>query len=386
MLPLFSMAVQRSIDELNGRVQAFIKEKCTAIHPVGGVALPQGRARRARAAAAARATGPAEMDPIVFPDVYPLYALADIRGSSTQRALAIQADLLAQLGLARDVLRAAHATRLLPALDELRYRIARAHRAGRARPALGRRGRRHRVPARRRSSRCSPHLETFGAARARARRRRTATALDPRLRHGVRAAARFEESVTRLNETISSYLDLEEQAAQGMFPHYFEKQKTDGVDYQIYVGASLLEDGAFDPLYLKNLRLWQLMVSCGIAARAEQLKERLPVPLETTHLDPRAARAAVHPLPLRREALRRRRRVQHPLRDRQEAHRQGADQGHERALTQPGKIAIVYSQPAEAAEYRDYIEYLQSLGYLRRGSRSSSSRSCRACRACARCA
>ena len=33
-------------------------------------------------------------------------------------------------------------------------------------------------------------------------------------------------------------------------------------------------------------------------------------------------------------------------------------------LTQPGKIAIVYSQAAEAAEYRDYIAYLQSLGYL----------------------
>ena len=34
VLPLFSMAVKRSADELDMRVQAFIKEKCTAIHPV----------------------------------------------------------------------------------------------------------------------------------------------------------------------------------------------------------------------------------------------------------------------------------------------------------------------------------------------------------------
>src|SRR5207253_654250 len=34
ILPLFSMAVQRSMEELNSRIQAFIKEKCTAIHPV----------------------------------------------------------------------------------------------------------------------------------------------------------------------------------------------------------------------------------------------------------------------------------------------------------------------------------------------------------------
>src|SRR5439155_1589137 len=80
------------------------------------------------------------------------------------------------------------------------------------------------------------------------------------------------------------YLDLEEQTAQTMFPHYFEKQKTDGVDHQIYVGGSLLEDGRFDPLYLKSLRLWQLMVVCGIALRVNRLKEKLPVPLEVTHL------------------------------------------------------------------------------------------------------
>src|SRR5258705_12635360 len=34
ILPLFSMAVQRSMEELNSRLQGFIKEKCTAIHPV----------------------------------------------------------------------------------------------------------------------------------------------------------------------------------------------------------------------------------------------------------------------------------------------------------------------------------------------------------------
>src|SRR5262245_17172557 len=34
VLPLFSMAVQRSVEELDTRIQALIKEKCTAIHPV----------------------------------------------------------------------------------------------------------------------------------------------------------------------------------------------------------------------------------------------------------------------------------------------------------------------------------------------------------------
>ena len=35
----------------------------------------------------------------------------------------------------------------------------------------------------------------------------------------------FEESVTRIAEAVSAYLDREELAASVMFPHYFEKQQ-----------------------------------------------------------------------------------------------------------------------------------------------------------------
>jgi hypothetical protein len=38
--------------------------------------------------------------------------------------------------------------------------------------------------------------------------------------------------------------------------------------------------------------------------------------------------------------------------------------GRAERLTQPGRIAIVYSQPKEALEYREYIDYLQGSGYL----------------------
>ncbi len=38
--------------------------------------------------------------------------------------------------------------------------------------------------------------------------------------------------------------------------------------------------------------------------------------------------------------------------------------GTSERLTQPGKIAIVYSQPREVSEYRQYIDYLQASGYL----------------------
>ena len=146
VLPLFSMAVKRSIDELNTRIQAFIKEKCTAIHPVVEwrfrKAVLDGFERQDPTLAAG------DMGPIVFENVYPLYALSDVRGSSTQRAWAIQADLLAQLGLARDVRDGGLRRRPLPILDHLASASSTA-RAGRGDAPRRRRGQPAGLPAQR---------------------------------------------------------------------------------------------------------------------------------------------------------------------------------------------------------------------------------------------
>jgi hypothetical protein len=39
-------------------------------------------------------------------------------------------------------------------------------------------------------------------------------------------------------------------------------------------------------------------------------------------------------------------------------------QGTRERITQPRKLAIVYSHPAEAAEYRTYLDYLGARGYV----------------------
>src|SRR5207249_5932988 len=220
VLPLFAMAVKRSLDDFHGRVQAFIKEKCTAIHPV-----VEWRFRKAVLETLdRRASEPdtaAELEPIVFEKVQPLYALSDIRGSSTQRALAIQADLLAQLRLARAVVDTAYESRPLPALDELRYRIdkhvAQIERVLKSGDEVG-----VVVFLRNDVESLFGYLEDFGHT-TRASISAYRDALDPRVGTVYADRRRFEESVTRLTEAISTYLELEEQTAQSMVPHYFEK-------------------------------------------------------------------------------------------------------------------------------------------------------------------
>ena len=362
ILPLFSMAVQRSMEELNSRIQAFIKEKCTAIHPVVEwrfrKAVLKGMDRRDQNADDAAL----EMEPIVFERIYPLYALSDIRGSSTQRSLAIQSDLLTQLRLARDVIHWAHDARPLPGLHELLYRIDKHMTKIETNLNSG-----DEVSTiaflRTHVESLFDHLQTF-APGVRERVEAYRAALDPRLGTVYDRRRSFEESVTRIADGISSYLDLEEQTAQTMFPHYFEKQKTDGVDYQIYVGPSLLEDGRFDPLCLKNLRLWQLMLTCGVALKANRLKQKLPVPLEVTHL----VLVQHTPLSIRFRFDEKRFDVDGAYDIRYEIVKKRIDKalikGTEERITQPGHVAIVYSHSAEGNEYRGYIEYLRSLGYF----------------------
>ncbi|PYN88493.1 MAG: GAF domain-containing protein [Candidatus Rokuibacteriota bacterium] len=362
ILPLFSMAVQRSMEELNARIQAFIKEKCTAIHPVVEWRFRKAVLKGIESQAEDADDAVVEMEPIVFERIYPLYALADIRGSSIQRSLAIQADLLTQLRLARDVIRWAHDARRLPGLHELLYRIDK--HAAKIETNLNS-GDEVSIIAFLRTDVESlfDHLQTFGPG-IRERIEAYRAALDPRIGTVYDRRRLFEESVTRIADGISAYLDLEEQTAQTMFPHYFEKQKTDGVDHQIYVGASLLEDGKFDPLYLKSLRLWQLMVTCGVALKVNRLKDKLPIPLEVTHL----VLVQHAPLSIRFRFDEKRFDVDGAYDIRYEIVKKRIDKavvkGTDERITQPGQVAIVYSHPSEGHEYRGYIEYLKSLGYF----------------------
>jgi hypothetical protein len=359
VLPLFAMAVQRSMEELNAGIQTQMKEVFTAIHPV-----VEWRFRKAVLDSRERpGNGGDEMEPIVFEQVYPLYALSDIRDSSTHRVLATQADLLAQLRLAREVIGAAHGIRPVPALDELLYRLD--QEVARVEADLGSGDEAAVVTFMQEEvERLFQTLAGFGPT-VRESIDAYRAALDPRRGTVYRQRQVFEESVTRLTDTISSYLHLEAQAAQGIFPHYFEKQKTDGVDHQIFVGASLVEDGHFDLLYLRSLRLWQLMVVCGIAARAEQLVGSLAVPLHTTHL----ILAHHTPLSISFRFDEKRFDVEGAYDVRYEIVKKRIDKavirGTAERLTQPSRIAIVYSRPEEGLEYRRYISYLQHQGYLR---------------------
>jgi putative methionine-R-sulfoxide reductase with GAF domain len=359
ILPLFSMALNRGMEELNHRVQAIIKEKCTAIHP-----SVEWRFQRAALNYMERQDESSSgLEPIIFRDVYPLYGVSDIRGSSEHRNAAIQADLIDHLIMTKEIIQLAESHRSLPILNALAYRIDKNIREIETGLSSGDEVAkldfiRHVVEP------VFDHIQGF-SPEVREKIESYRTALDPGMGTLYRKRKDFEETINMINETIASYLDKQEETSQSFFPHYFEKLKTDGVDHSIYIGASMVESGEFDLLYLRNLRLWQLMVMCGVVWRTEKLKGRLSVPLETTHL----ILVQNTPLSIRFRPDERRFDVDGAYDIRHEIIKKRIDKalikGRSERLTQPTKVAIVYSHRREALEYREYIDYLQASGYLR---------------------
>ena len=359
VLPLFAVAIKQSMEDLDTQVQAIIKEQCTAIHPT-----VEWRFRQAAYNFMERrmAESRDEMEAIVFDDVYPLYGVSDIRGSSVHRNSAIASDLREQLDLAGAVLAAAARAKELPILDEFNFRI------GESRRALE-----EHFNSRSEGSviaflqnELEPDFPALAnlSEEVRSEVESYRKALDSRHGFVYRQRRSFEASVTRINEVVSTYLDSAQEEAQKMFPHYFEKHKSDGIEHSIYIGASLNESGAFDPLYLRNLRLWQMIVMCEIARRAAQLKEFLEIPLETAHL----VLVQDAPMSIRFRYDEKRFDADGTYDIRYEILKKRIDKATVRnsgeRVTAPGKIAIIYSFRREVEEYRKYAQFLLSSGYI----------------------
>ena len=356
---LFATAMKRMLDEQEDRIQSAIKEHYTAIHPAVEWRFREAAQRFLQKQEMDRT---AQIEPIVFHDVSPLYGLTDIRSSSENRSEAIQADLVVQLGMAYSIVVEASIAKPLPILDELSFRIGQY--ADRIKPGASSEDEtnvleflRNEVEPR------FDRLATFGK-RVEARIQAYRDALDPDLGVVFQQRKDYEESVTHINDAVSAYLDVQEAHAQAMFPHYFEKFQTDGVDYNIYVGAAIIQNGVFDPLYLHNMRLWQLMTMCGIEWELKKLKPTLKMPLDATHL----ILVQSVPLSIRFRMEEKQFDVDGAYNIRYEIIKKRIDKavikGTGERLTQPGKIAIVYSQTREAEEYQHYLAYLQAAGYV----------------------
>jgi hypothetical protein len=302
------------------------------------------------------------MLPVVFEQVHPLYGVIDIKNSSGERNRAIQQDVLQQLTWAQKLLTSVQQQVFYPLIQEVlsrvdfflsrisNYLFAADEQAVqqflRTEVAEMLQYVRQEAPAFR------EQIEAYLAA------------TDNPMQLLNENRRKFEESVTRINNTVIEYLEEEQERMQALYPHYFERFATDGVDFNIYVGQSVTPGRVFHAVHLKNLRLWQLQFLAKAARQVHHLGNSMPLPLQTTQL----VLVYNEAIAIRFRNAERKFDVDGVHNARYEVVKKRIDKalirGTNERLTQAGTIAIVYSHDEEAREYQQYIAYLKSQGLV----------------------
>jgi hypothetical protein len=175
---------------------------------------------------------------------------------------------------------------------------------------------------------------------------------------------RYEKSLQMINVAVTRHLDDFNAELQNIFPCYFEKFRTDGVEFDIYLGQSIAPRLPFNPELLGHFRLKQLRVLAEIAQTTNNLGPYFSLPLETTQL----IFVYDKPIDVSFRIDEQRFDVEGSYNIRYQMVKKRIDKAHvkgtDERLTQPYKIAIVYFNSAEAKEYVGYIKVLQKQGLL----------------------
>jgi hypothetical protein len=358
-IPLFAIAIEKSQESLDHHVDKIIREQFTAVQEA-----VEWRFTKAALNYLTKKDQPEgkKIEPIVFDHVFPLYAAIDIRNSSIERNNAIQLDLLEQLQMAGIIIGKAKSISNFPLLDELQFRIQRfidsvskilfAEEETAVHDFLTTE-----------ITGVMNHLKSIMPQLEKDIDNYHSLMLSP-VRMLYHHRRQYEESIMRINAELAMLVDHEQIAAQSIYPHYFERFVTDGLDFNIYIGQSIAPRITFNEFYLKNLKIWQLTTLVKAARLAQALEKELPLPLRTTQL----ILAHSMPISISFKTVERKFDVDGAYNIRYEIMKKRIDKvrindSNER-LTQPGTVAIVYSQNKEAQEYLSYIEFLQSKKLL----------------------
>jgi hypothetical protein len=356
------MAHKRFRAEAQNHIEAIIQQECTTIHHSVKWRFEQEAEKFMYKQL--HNEQPVFKD-IIFNNLYPLYGQMDIRGSSVKRNEAVSTDLIKQINSIKRILKYAFQQTKMPVYEELIFRLDTYK--SELKKGLSA-GSEHKILDFLKSDvyPVFDHLQKNDVSLKKMVDQYN-TILDPDLKTVYEQRKKYDTSVNLINQKLASYLDKKQIDAQKMFPHYFERYKTDGVEYNMYIGQSISKNEQFDAIYLRNLRIWQLVVMCEMENEFKAMQKDLHMPFEIASL------ILVYntPLSVHFRMDEKRFDVEGAYNARYEIIKKRVDKAHIKGtnerITQPGRIAIIYSQEQDAREYSKYLNFLIAKGYLKKG-------------------
>jgi hypothetical protein len=358
---LFELGNQRFNREIRNRTTEFIQRQFTSIHP--SVAWKFNEVAMQHEINVGKPGYDGQIPPIVFEHLYPLYGQADIVGSSSLRNEAIREDLIHNLRLVEHLamswLKRKPHLLLEMFLNKVQAQLQKLEEGFISSDESST------IDFIKRE--IHPLLDRLADTDSKYKIRELEKyygRLDETLGILYEARKAYEQSVNLLNKGVGEYLEQEDEKLQEELPHYFEKYKTDGVEYNMYFGKSILRKGDFSEVELRNMRLWQLQTMIGMTKKSQELAISLPVPLETAQL----IFVYGDVLDIRFREDEKQFDVDGAYNVRYEILKKRIDKatvkGSNERLTLAGKIAIVYLQDRDKREYMEYLKFFVEKGLL----------------------
>ena len=353
ILPFLTDSIDRYYSELQNQVDAIIQKEYTAIHNSVYWKFREEAIKHINAGDPYRAT----YKEIVFKETFPLYGQIDVKGSSTARNESTEQDLVTQIEMLLELFRFICDNGGLPIIEQHIFELER-----------------HRdsikgdIKADSESviqgyiqNEIHPILKHFDPINPETHEKIAGyfAALDDKVEMVYDCRKNFDEALSIINKHLAEILDQKQIEAQRFFPHYYERFKTDGVEHNLYVGASISPKHPYSPIYLNSLRLWQLQVMCEMENEYHKLRPALPYDLDVTSM----ILVFSTPISIRFRMDEKRFDVDGTYNARYEVVKKRIDKSHirgtEERIVEKGKITIVYSQKQDEVEYRRYINFLQ---------------------------
>lgn len=360
IIPFLSSTIEKAIDEHKNLLESIIQENYTTIHPSVKWKFYNAVDHYLTAN---KEPGNGKLKNINFKNVYPIYGQCDVKGSSTARNQAIQNDLSDQLNQTIHLFDAIYQEEPLAVYEQLIDRVKIITNTIKDTlkttdelyitdffkteiyPILKHVKGTHKN--------LIPLISKYEKE------------IDPKLNTIYKKRKAYEDFITQLNNRLSKHLDKAQIEAQSFFPHYYERFKTDGLDYNIYVGDSITQDKKFHTIYIENLRLWQLQQQCELEYIAQKTNnEHKDIDLKVTSL------ILVHstPLDIKFRMDEKKFDVDGAYNIRYEIIKKRIDKSYikntKERLTQTGKIAVVYTHERDLKEYLKHIKYLTKHKYF----------------------
>ena len=356
VMPFILTAVKRAKEEEENEIEAIIQRECTSIHP--SVRWKFEEAARLFKKEQEEGKRNPNFKRISFDKVYPLFGQIDVKGSSKERNEATLKDLQLQLKLVKNIIEKASTLEDLIIYQQIKFKIDQFE---------DHLKQQFKVDTEQKLTQFfNKEIEPIFRFQLNKHQQLKEdiedyfNKIDDTLKVIYFYRKNFDDTISLINKNMASIIDRKQIEAQSMYPHFFERFKTDGVEHNMYIGESITKENSFNEIYLYNLRLWQMQVMCEMENTYYNHQHQYPKALDVASM----ILVFNQPLSIRFRTDEKHFDVDGTYNARYEVVKKRVDKanikGTDERITQKGKLTIVYSQKEDEKEYLQYVKFLQA--------------------------